>query len=311
MLIVIVWKDESSNFLSAASLEFLPDYAAAEERVGSSHDLLQDNDASTFPFMAKFSEREIQERPGSMKPVKEMDTLKGNSGTNQSNFTSSFINRVVKQMRERGINKSKQQDVIRHIVNVSTTIPSIKEPIADYTQADITDSERDKRKGMLSRSSNNKNSERDNRKEMLNRRSDQTNKANSFQSVNLLHDYVEDQRREQRNIPYSSSYVEMSFLKIRKVISKGQNKYKNKNIVTNSMEITPFSAKSSHIHSDSPLQQKTENIDKRTWRGSRSHCTTICRRCKDMGHLSLGTKCFNSCWSQDTFYSDLCWHMIN
>ena len=287
MLIVIVWKDKSSQFLRAASLEFLPDNFAAAERIGSSEQVLQENSASASPLLATLSGRQMREGSGAMKHVKEMEVLKGKSGTKQSNFTSSFKNRVVKQTHEGRINQSKQEEVIWHVETASTTMPSIKEHIADYTQGDIKDMELENRKGMPNRSY-------------------QKNIGNSFQSANVQTDYVEGNRR---NIPSRYPYVEISFLKIRRVISKGPNKYKENDIVTNSKEISNSSAESSNI--ESSLQQKTENVDKRAWRGSRSHCTTICRRCKDMGHLSLGTKCFNSCWSHDTFYTDLCWHMIN
>ena len=284
VLIVIVWKDKSSHFLRAASLEFLPDNYAAAERIGSSEQVLQENSASASPLLATLSGRQIRE---AMTPFKEMEVLKGKSGTKQLNFTSSFKNRVVKQKQEGRINQSKQQEVIWPVETASTTMPSIKEHIPDYTQGGIKDMELENRKGMPNRSY-------------------QKNIDNSFQSANVQTDYIEGNRR---NIPSRYPYVEMSFLKIRRVIYRGQNQYKDNDIVTNSKEISNSSAESSNI--ESSLQQKTENVDKRTWRGSRSHCTTICRRCKDMGHLSLGTKCFNSCWSHDTFYTDLCWHMIN
>ena len=293
VLIVIVWKDSSSNVLRAASLEFFPHNDAAEERIESSLEVLSENSAFTSPLLATLSGRQIREGSGAMKHVNEMKVLKVKSGTKQSNFTSSFKNRVVKQMNEGGMKQSKQQEVIEPVATVSTTMPSREEQIADYTQGDITHIDLENRKGMI------------------NRRTDQENIDNSFQSANLPTDFVDGNRRQQRKIPSAYSYFEMSFLKIRKVIYQEQNQFKINKIVADSTKIKKSSANSSNNNSDTLLEQKTESIDKRTWRGSRSHCTTICRRCKDMGHLSLGTKCFNSCWSHDTFYTDLCWHMIN
>ena len=293
MLIVIVWKDSSSNVLRAASLEFFPDNDATEERIGSSKGVLSGNSASTSPLLATLSGWQIREGSGAMKHVKEMEVLKGKSGTKQSNLTSLFKKRAVKQMNEGGMKQSKQQEVIESVATVSTTMPSIEELVADYTLGDITHIDLENRKGMI------------------NRRTDREYIDNSFQSANLPTDFVDGNRRKQRKIPSAYSYVEMSFLKIRKVIYQEQNQFKINKIVADSTKIQKSSANSSNNNSDTLLEQKTESIDKRTWRGSRSHCTTICRRCKDMGHLSLGTKCFNSCWSHDTFYTDLCWHMIN